>query len=322
MPQADLPRRLSASLVMLCPKAWLPAGAKNVRADGPEDYCVCLVKRSARGSFASAVVFPGGQLDAADITLANRLAAAEDVQPLALRAAALRESFEEAGLLLAEPELDGTGRSAARKRLQDGNAEAFGSFLAESSAKPATQALQKFCCFITPDFEHKRMKKGGFEAHFFLAKVPSAQEAARAVADGTEVTNLLWASPSSGLRLAEHGDISLAPPQWYILTQLSLRLPNLDGLHAWSTDPRGSLDRDFAFKPHPLAGEMKTDGVAKMDLALPGDCEHPVFPGPAGCRHRILAETKGPQSFRCLGLERTVNYPSDHVGPRAPKSQL
>lgn len=263
-----------------------------------------------------AVVFPGGQVDAEDYSATAEAGppGSQAARLAALQCAALRETFEEAGLLLAQPasacSCAGDAFAAARGALrQGGGARQLQAALAKFGAGLALQALAPLVCFITPDLESKRMAKSGFEAHFFVAEIPCAEAATGATADGSEVTNLVWAAPSVALELAGRGELALAPPQWYILHELHQRLHRLENLRGFLAAPENSLMRDFPFKPEPLEGD-----AGSSSLALPGDDEHPQFPGPAGRRHRILVKIGGPGIFQVRGLERTVQYPSDHIG--------
>ena len=78
--------RLAASLILL--------------RDGADSTEVMMVERTGSASFAAGkFVFPGGAVDAVDATLATGNAA-----DAALRVTAIRETYEECGLLLAEPE--------------------------------------------------------------------------------------------------------------------------------------------------------------------------------------------------------------------------
>merc|ERR1719487_312844 len=62
---------MSASLVLLCKREWLPAG--GAAEAGDEDYKVCLIRRSSGGPFPNATAFPGGKLDPGDLEFAGKL---------------------------------------------------------------------------------------------------------------------------------------------------------------------------------------------------------------------------------------------------------
>lgn len=257
---------------------------------------------------ATACVFPGGQVEAADVQIS-----AQNTTDGALRCAAIRETFEEAGLLFASASPADAVRDAARKQLlqQKSSSGAFKAYLEEWQAKPSTAALFFMTCFITPDFEASRMPKGGFEAHFFIAQVSDASEATRATGDGAEVeSKVLWASPSEALRRAENDSISLAPPQWYILRELQERMPRLAGLKDFLADSKTALFQDYPMKPHPVK-DGGNSGKGSVTLALPGDSEHPTHTGKAGWKHRIHCQVGENRLFKCHRLERVGSYPAE-----------
>ena len=83
-----------------------PAATLVLLRDAPEGVEVALLQRSAHLGFARGMyVFPGGALDAADADLGDPWLVA-----------AIRETFEECGVLLAEPDPPGRAGSVARRR--------------------------------------------------------------------------------------------------------------------------------------------------------------------------------------------------------------
>jgi 8-oxo-dGTP pyrophosphatase MutT (NUDIX family) len=170
-----------------------PAATLLLLRDGPSGLEVLMVARAREVDFAAgALVFPGGRVEAEDAALA----APED--PLgAFRVAAIRETFEECGVLLAEP-----GATAG--------AGAFGAALAAQRLAPATRALAHFAHWITPRHSPKR-----YDTHFFLARAPAGQEA---VQDGREAVEAVWVNPAAALAEAEAGRRTLVFP-----TRLNLR---------------------------------------------------------------------------------------------------
>jgi len=172
-----------------------------------------MVVRHHQIDFASgALVFPGGRMEAADEAVAalgsrskdGRFAGRpmgrgaidpEPVDPLAsFKAAAIREAFEECGLLLACAEEEGALVPAARVAALD-RAAPFADLLIREGLIPALDRLVHFAHWITPDFVPKR-----FDTHFFLALAPEDQALAH---DGREAVDSVWISPRAAL--AEHG---------------------------------------------------------------------------------------------------------------------
>ena len=138
--------------------------------DGPSGLEVFMVVRHHEIDFASgALVFPGGRMEAADAELAREamsFADGIDETARALRIAAIREAFEECGVLLARPKGDERIVSAERLSALDRSAP-FADLMAREGLVPAADALVPFARWITPAFLPKR-----FDTHFFLALAP------------------------------------------------------------------------------------------------------------------------------------------------------
>jgi len=156
------------------------------------------------------------------------------------------------------------------------DAKQFSARCAAHRWAPDLSSLFPVVRFITPELEAQRMKKGGFDTHFFLAMLPSVPETA---ADGVEVHDLLWLSPAEALEKLNQGELSMAPPQYFIL----LRLAGLtmQSLAADMTSDRWELERNVPFRPFPI---MEEHGLS---LALPGDEQHDQYPGVPGAQHRV-----------------------------------
>lgn len=165
--------------------------------DGTSGLEVFMVERHHQVDFASsALVFPGGKVDVADRAAALRArsagAAGLDDEALALRVAAVRETFEESGVLIARRR----GRAALLAHAEVGpiaardRAEllagrlAFGEIAECYDLELACDALVPFAHWITPEFMPKR-----FDTHFYLVAAPPDQAAAH---DGGESVDSLW----------------------------------------------------------------------------------------------------------------------------------
>src|SRR5205814_2649090 len=138
-------------------------------------------------------------------------------EALAYWVAALRELFEEVGILLATrdgrllegplaPEL-----AALRPRVAAG--ESFAGVLASAGLVPATDALFSFARWITPGTNPRR-----WDTRFLVARFPAGQEP---VADGTETVSCTWMSPRRALAAYEAGRIVLIPPTVRTLDDLA-----------------------------------------------------------------------------------------------------
>ena len=164
--------------------------------DSPQGLEVFMVVRHHQIDFASgALVFPGGKVDPQDTDqrVVSRLAAYEKqtVEQSVLRAAAIREVFEESGILLARRR-SGTPIAAAEipDAWRDGlNAQSLtlGDLVDEGDLHLACDDLAHFAHWITPEMMPKR-----FDTHFYLARGPHDQVAGH---DGHENVDSVWIRP-------------------------------------------------------------------------------------------------------------------------------
>ena len=186
--------------------------------DGHEGLEVFMVVRHHQIDFASgALVFPGGSIDPGDHEIAANpalfppqpgLTAAE----AALRVGALRETFEECGILLARARGEGALVSALRlteieaawRAPMTAGAKTFADILIAENLTLAPDALVPFAHWITPLHMAKR-----FDTHFFLAVAPEDQIA---VHDGEEAVDSIWISPNTAVAGAETGTYKLVFP--------------------------------------------------------------------------------------------------------------
>ncbi len=177
-----------------------------------------------------AFVFPGGAVDPSDRDDASAVLATPDrdeLEATTLRFAAIRELFEEAGILLAT---DSAGAAAVldAERLDDLRRESmgeapFGTVLARANLRADLQALTYYSNWVTPASEPIR-----FDAHFYLARAPEGQVA---VADAVEVHDGVWLQPADALAAGERGEITLRFPTRKHLERLA-RFTDLDALFA------------------------------------------------------------------------------------------
>ncbi|HEY6538989.1 MAG TPA: hypothetical protein VI138_08145 [Candidatus Dormibacteraeota bacterium] len=181
-----------------------------------------LLRRPASSVFApGAEVFPGGSVDPADRTSPWPAPVPALEVEVALLVAAVRETFEECGVLLAwtragDPCPPGLARGLARlrKRIQAGHPEEFGAGLVEHGLEPAWEELRYCGHWVTPEGVPRI-----FDTRFFLARLPAGQEASPDLPG--ELEGLRWASPASALREAEQGQTQLLPPTRGMLERLA-----------------------------------------------------------------------------------------------------
>jgi 8-oxo-dGTP pyrophosphatase MutT (NUDIX family) len=264
--------RAAASVVML--------------RDGPAGLEVFLLKRHGLSEvLAGAYVFPGGKVDLEDAQFdieahldarAETLRAAlgepelSELEAAALYVAALREVFEESGVLFAQ----GAGREQAElawRLLREGRA--FGEVLAHLSLRLEASRLAPWSRWITPIVGGVMRKR--FDTRFFLAAVPAGQVPRH---DNHEATDSMWLTPRAALQQYWDRRIELAPPQIMSLAHLA-RHPSVSA----------ALSR-ARMRPPPLVvpEPFELDG-ARM-VCYPGDERHPVreraLPGPTRLHYR------------------------------------
>jgi len=175
--------------------------------DGVESMEVFMVVRHHQIDFASgALVFPGGKLDAGDEDPAIRTRCDCDADlgasELAIQVAAIREAFEECGVLLARPKgssqfISGDRLAALepwRDKLHKGKASMM-EFLKQEDLHLACDTLIPFAHWITPSMMPKR-----FDTYFYLAAAPEDHVA---IHDGHESVDSVWISPADALKDAE-----------------------------------------------------------------------------------------------------------------------
>ena len=155
-----------------------------------------MARRSARSTFMpDAYVFPGGALEPGDVepaVLARLDGPPPTIAPTFV-VAAIRELFEEAGILLARGRdgslLDAAGVAAATEAARG---TTFAQMLERCGLRLAGDELAYYSNWITPPVEVARR----FDAHFFVARAPEDQSAA---ADAVEVHDGVWIRPAEAL---------------------------------------------------------------------------------------------------------------------------
>jgi 8-oxo-dGTP pyrophosphatase MutT (NUDIX family) len=190
-----------------------PAATIMLLRDGTDGIEVFMVVRHHAIDFAAgALVFPGGRVEESD----HELAAGDcpnpdglDTETLAFRVAAIRETFEESGVLLARPfGSDSLIDAATLGRLEDQHRAAlnagsigFDAVLGSEGLRPAPDLLVHFAHWITPAHQPKR-----YDTHFFLAEAPAEH---LAVHDGEEAVESIWITPAQALADTEAGRFKL-----------------------------------------------------------------------------------------------------------------
>ena len=204
--------------------------------DGPEGLQVFMVVRHHKIEFASgALVFPGGKVEPEDRALAG-----DDVDGIA-RVAAIRETYEECGVMLARAR--GGGPLAV-------STLPFRERLAAEDLEPALDALTLFAHWITPPILPKR-----FDTRFYIVEAPADQLAAH---DGGEAVDSVWIEPQRALAEGRQGLRTLVLP-----TRLNLELLAVSATAKAAVEAAGSR----VVKPiEPIA--TKTASGYRLSLPL------------------------------------------------------
>jgi 8-oxo-dGTP pyrophosphatase MutT (NUDIX family) len=240
-------------LVFLIPEAHLPDGFADrvergaftpaepraaatvvLLRDAPAGPEVLLLRRHRRSGFAAdAWVFPGGVVDAPDrdarivprldgplpVDWAARLGLPDQQEAAAYVVAAIREAFEETGILLARERrgihMDSCAApwaALARRALLD---ETRGMYevAAEHDLRLSGDAVAYLAHWITPEPEPRR-----YDTRFFLARVPAD---AHCDVHAAEMTDHVWLSAREAVARFERGEMKMLPPTVHTLRRLA-----------------------------------------------------------------------------------------------------
>ncbi len=208
-----------------------PASTVLLLREGAEGVEVFMLRRHVTMAFApGALVFPGGGVDVRDADAdllwegpgARAWADALGTTPKRARqhvCAAVRETFEESGVLLAavpgSPDVlrvDGEDWERDRRRLV-ARELTFSELLERRGLAIRADLLRPWARWVTPEYEPRR-----YDTHFFLGVVPAAQTARNT---GDEASESIWCVPADVLDRAERGDVTLLPPTRVCLEELA-----------------------------------------------------------------------------------------------------
>ncbi|HEX2486530.1 MAG TPA: NUDIX hydrolase [Myxococcota bacterium] len=240
--------------------------------DGRDGLEMFMVQRHHQIDFATgAMVFPGGKLEPGDRDpgLRERAPSAASLSDaeLALRAGAIRETFEEAHVLLARRRGTGallTGEQelaieARHRAALESHEIVLGEVLAAEDLELACDRLVPFAHWITPEFMPKR-----FDTHFFLVEAPVDQVA---VHDGHESVDSIWITPPAAVAEAEAGRRSIIFPTLQNVKKLGRAKSVAEALEAARREPIVTVlprvvrtERGALFRIPPEAGYEFTEG--------------------------------------------------------------
>lgn len=183
--------------------APIPAATILLIRDGTNGLEVFMIKRHHQIEFATgALVFPGGKVQRSDFDaeLGAHMdgVAAWSAEMHALAAAAIREAFEEAGVLLARDGATGAfidetrlSRLESYRRPLEKGEISLREFVVKENLRLACDHLVHFAHWITPKMMPKR-----FDTHFFIALAPRGHAGRH---DGGELVASVWISPDEAI---------------------------------------------------------------------------------------------------------------------------
>jgi 8-oxo-dGTP pyrophosphatase MutT (NUDIX family) len=238
IPFENLPDRFVESLERISepPVAPRPAATIVLMRDVEPGIEILLLKRSRSAGFVpGAYVFPGGRVDASDATedTLSRMdgltpeAAAErlelpnaDPPAIAYYLAALREAFEETGILIGSGPDGEPPRTAAADPTVDAVRDdlmedrvTFAEVLDRLRCRIDGTSVEYLAHWVTPLPEPRR-----FDTRFFAARVPAGSEP---IVDPREMTDALWIAPADALQRSDNGELPMIFPTIKTLEHLS-----------------------------------------------------------------------------------------------------
>jgi 8-oxo-dGTP pyrophosphatase MutT (NUDIX family) len=278
---------------------------------------VLMVRRNLNSDFVGgAYVFPGGSVDPADggaeaeaacIGRSDAEASALlgiDAGGLAYWVAVVRETFEEAGLLLAQraegPDLlagdpDEEARFVAERAQVNAGTRRFLDLCRSEGLRLTVGDIHYFAHWITPKGAPRR-----FDTRFFVAPAPPGQIAAH---DAGETIAEIWISPQEALSRHREGSIEIIFP--------TIRNLQAIGRFATSAELLGAAAQASNSVPT-IEPRVVADGNG-MRIVLPGDEGYEQAPVPDG--------SDGPQNFNeaVRAVSMKANLEGD-ARPEAPSS--
>jgi 8-oxo-dGTP pyrophosphatase MutT (NUDIX family) len=199
--------------------------------DSPQGLLVYLLRRVSSMKFApGAYVFPGGSVDRRDGDLAvawsgpspaewGEAFGATETLARELVCAAVRETFEESGVLLAGPAPDaivpdtsGDDWEVDRQALLD-RSQSLAELLARRGLVLRGDLMRPWAHWITPEIEERR-----YDTRFFVAALPDGQ---RTRDVSTESDRVTWVRPGDAVAAARRGEMPMLPPTLVTLTELA-----------------------------------------------------------------------------------------------------
>jgi len=244
-----------------------PSSTVVLARAGVGDPEIFMVRRHELSSFGSAHAFPGGVVDPEDKEVhgsceglssdeANsRLGVSEG--GLDYYSSAIRELFEETGVLLSDLSVPDENIAAVRDALNDGSLN-WAEFVSRNELPLYCGELNYISHWVTPAGEPKR-----YSTRFFLSRLPDGQSAMHC---GGELTESRWVTATEMLAAERRGDVELIFPTLKTLESIA-RHKSLDSLLEWA---QSSADWGItSMVPVLIVRE------GKEEIVLPGDRDYP-----------------------------------------------
>ncbi|WP_149180924.1 NUDIX hydrolase [Streptomyces sp. TRM49041] len=267
---AVAPRRAATVLLLRGTGTGGGTGGDTSTGGGTGTEVHMLRRRTSMAFAGGAYAYPGGAVDPRDEhpvrwagptpgDWAARLGVATPAEAQAIVCAAVRETYEEAGVLLAGPTPDsvvgdttGDAWEAARAALV-ARELSFAEFLDGRDLVLRSDLLGAWARWITPEFEPRR-----YDTWFFVAALPTGQRTRNA---STEADRTVWISPAEAAAGYDRGELLMMPPTIATLRTLAAYGTPLAALEA-------ARDQDLT----PVLAQARLEGD-EVVLSWPGHDE-------------------------------------------------
>ena len=267
-----------------------PAATVMLLRDGDAGVEVFMLRRTLSAAFAGGqFVFPGGKVDGEDhsarlepvcdglddASASERLGL--DHGGLAWLVAAVRECFEEAGVLLARRsdaseavrfgvDLDTAEMAEAREHVHSGE-RSLAELCSQHDLRLMVDQVGFTSHWITPVGERRR-----FDTRFLVTVAPPGQEPLH---DGGETIESLWVKPEDALARAAAGELQMFPPT----------VANLRWLRGFGRAKEAVASALTSPRPDPILPRVRVDDAGRfVGVSLPGDVDYEQVPLPEFAR--------------------------------------